>query len=76
MKKTDGVESIKGIGSKKTTLLKQLGIETIEDFLLYFLFRYEDRATHVPLDEIRTEDKVFSSGRIVSFQTSRPKPKI
>ena len=76
MKKTDGVESIKGIGSKKATLLKQLGIETIEDFLLYFPFRYEDRASHVLLDEIRREDKVFSSGRIVSFQTSRPKPKM
>ena len=51
MQKTDRVESIKGIGRKKAALLKQLGIETIEDFLMYFPFRYEDRASHVPLEE-------------------------
>lgn len=41
----DKVSNLSGIGPKKELALKALGIETIEDLLCYYPFRYEDMAT-------------------------------
>ena len=41
----DNVSNLSGIGPKKELALKALGIETIEDLLCYYPFRYEDMAT-------------------------------
>ncbi|MBI4682912.1 MAG: DNA helicase RecG, partial [Nitrospirae bacterium] len=37
------VQYVKGVGPARAALLKRLGIETIEDILFYFPWRYEDR---------------------------------
>jgi len=37
------VQYVKGVGPARAKLLKRLGIETLEDVLFYFPFRYEDR---------------------------------
>jgi len=41
----DKVSNLSGIGPKKELALKALWIETIEDLLCYYPFRYEDMAT-------------------------------
>ncbi len=41
----DKIDAIKGIGNQKVTLInKELGINTVEEMLNYFPFRYEDRS--------------------------------
>ena len=40
----DPVQFIKGIGPKKALLLEKLQLTTIEDFLYFLPFRYEDRS--------------------------------
>jgi ATP-dependent DNA helicase RecG len=37
------VQYVKGVGPARSKLLKRLGIETLEDILFYFPWRYEDR---------------------------------
>ena len=39
----DKVSAIKGIGEKKSRLLRNMKIETVEDLLLHFPRKYEDR---------------------------------
>ena len=37
------VQYVKGVGPARAGLLKRLGIETLQDILFYFPWRYEDR---------------------------------
>lgn len=37
------VQYVKGVGPARAKLLKRLGIETVQDILFYFPWRYEDR---------------------------------
>ena len=39
----DPIQFIKGVGPKKALLLEKLQLTTIEDFLYFLPFRYEDR---------------------------------
>ena len=39
----DKVSALKGIGEKKSRLLRNMKIETVEDLLLHFPRKYEDR---------------------------------
>lgn len=41
---------LQGIGPKSAEKYKKLGIETVEDLLLYFPFRYEDFKSKNVLD--------------------------
>ena len=41
-KLNDAVSLLKGVGSKKVQILNKLGINTIQDLLTYYPFRYED----------------------------------
>jgi ATP-dependent DNA helicase RecG len=40
----DSIQFIKGVGPKKALLLEKLQLTTIEDFLYFLPFRYEDRS--------------------------------
>ena len=40
----DPIQFIKGVGPKKSLLLKKLQLTTIEDLLYFLPFRYEDRS--------------------------------
>ncbi len=40
---TTPIQFIKGIGPFKASILKKMGVETVEDALFYLPFRYEDR---------------------------------
>jgi len=48
----DAVTRVPGVGPARAALLAQAGIDTVEDLLLYLPFRYEDRATVVPIEQL------------------------
>lgn len=73
---SDEIRVIKGIGEKKAKLFAKLGIETVEDLVRYYPFRYEDRKTYTKLEEIFESKKVFSSGIVLSISETSPKPKM
>ena len=43
---------IKGIGPARAAMLQSRGIETVEDLLHYFPFRYEDRSNLKPISQL------------------------
>ena len=48
----DPVQYVKGVGPARAKLLAHLGVRTIEDLLLYFPRRYEDRSRFVPIARV------------------------
>ncbi|WP_430610805.1 ATP-dependent DNA helicase RecG [Enterococcus sp. DIV0876] len=56
---------LKGVGEKRAQDLARLGIETIEDLLKYYPFRYEDIQER-QLAEIQDQEKVTIKGIVVS----------
>ncbi len=46
------LQSIKGVGPARSLLLKNLGIDTVEDLLYLFPYRYEDRRTFTPIKKL------------------------
>jgi ATP-dependent DNA helicase RecG len=59
------VIEIKGIGEETEQALKEMGIETIEDLLHHFPFRYEDYQLR-DLAEVKHEEKVTVEGKVHS----------
>lgn len=62
------IQYLKGVGPRKASLLKKLGIQTVGDALLYLPFRYEDRRGLVKIRDLTpgflhtVVAKVVSSG--------------
>lgn len=66
MKKlTDSVQCLSGVGPKRVEVLAKLGIETVEDLLTYYPFRYDDIQTK-ELTEIADQEKVVLKGFVLS----------
>ncbi|MEW6457381.1 MAG: ATP-dependent DNA helicase RecG [Acidobacteriota bacterium] len=72
MKLSSSVKYIKGIGPKRERIFKKAGINTVEDLLYYFPFRYEDRRKFHKISELVENEKsaivgeVFSKNRIIT----------
>ena len=66
----DKVGILKGVGKKRLLLLEKLHIDTIEDLLLFFPRRYEDRRTVTPIMAAPVGRDVLISGSVVSRQLS------
>ncbi|MBN6205948.1 ATP-dependent DNA helicase RecG [Ralstonia pickettii] len=60
----ESVKSIKGVGDKLAEELAAVGIDTIEDVLLYLPYKY-DVLEILPLNELIHEDKVTIVGRVI-----------
>lgn len=56
---------LKGVGEKKLQALNKLGINTIEDLLTYYPFRYEDLSVKHP-SEVEDGEKVVLKGIVAS----------
>lgn len=65
MSLTDSISILSGVGEKRMEVLKTLGIETINDLLMYFPFRYED-IQEKSLEEISDQEKVVLKGIALS----------
>ncbi|EMF0074815.1 ATP-dependent DNA helicase RecG [Enterococcus hirae] len=61
----DPVTMLAGVGTKRADSLASLGIQTIEDLLTYYPFRYEDIQER-NLNEILDQEKVTLKGLVVS----------
>lgn len=73
------VQYLKGIGPKRAILFQKLGVETLEDLLYFFPFRYEDRSQLKKIAYLKTgeEQTILGEVRAVSLvETSRRRMKI
>ncbi|KRM90702.1 ATP-dependent DNA helicase RecG [Liquorilactobacillus cacaonum] len=61
----DSVAVLTGVGPKKVAALNKLGINSIEDLLTAFPFRYDDFATR-KLSEISDQEKVALKGTVAT----------
>nr|WP_255573199.1 ATP-dependent DNA helicase RecG [Anoxybacillus sp. ST4] len=59
------VTAVKGIGEETAAALHEMGIDTIEQLLYHFPFRYEDYRI-CPLEEAKHDEKVTIVGKVYS----------
>lgn len=59
------------VGNTTAKLLKKLGLETINDLLFYFPFRYEDFSNHVKIADLKDGETVNVSGTIELIQNKK-----
>jgi ATP-dependent DNA helicase RecG len=67
------VRYAKGVGERRAELLNKLGIETIEDLLLYFPRRIEDRSQVKRIASLRHGERATIQGRVSAIDTIRPR---
>lgn len=66
------VQFVKGVGPRYSTVLaEKLGIVTVEDLLLHFPHRYEDRRRFRPLGQIQHGETLVTSGIVVGANVER-----
>ncbi|KAF0365498.1 ATP-dependent DNA helicase RecG [Pediococcus acidilactici] len=65
---TDSVQVLAGVGPKRAQALQELGIQTIEDLITYYPFRYEDLAAKKP-QEVADQQKVTFQGIVATAPT-------
>ena len=64
----DKVDTIKGVGTKKAQLLKNMKVETIDDLLHLFPRKYEDRRSVSYIMEAPFDRDVLIQGKVVTKQ--------
>ena len=57
------LDKVKGIGPKSKMLLGKLGIETVEDLVSHYPFRYE-KIVRSDLSKAEEQDKVIIDGKV------------
>ncbi|MCS6937222.1 MAG: ATP-dependent DNA helicase RecG [Candidatus Bipolaricaulota bacterium] len=67
------VRLAKGVGPEREKLLQRLGIETIEDLLMYFPRKIEDRSVKKKIAQLRHGDRVTVQGRVRAVDLIKPR---
>jgi len=67
------VRYAKGVGERREKLLNKLGIATIEDLLLYFPRRIEDRSQVKRIATLRHGERATIHGRVRAVDVVRPR---
>ena len=63
------IEFVKGVGSSRAEVLrKELGVQTVEDLLNIFPFRYDDRSEFSLIKDLRNGDSVQLKGTLISLE--------
>lgn len=65
------IQFAKGVGPKRTLLLKRLGIQTIEEAIWTLPWRYDDRSTITPIAKLMLAATVCICGVITRTEASR-----
>ncbi|HEY8542732.1 MAG TPA: DEAD/DEAH box helicase, partial [Pseudothermotoga sp.] len=65
------IKYAKGVGPKRESLLRKLGIVTLQDLVFYFPRDYEDRRRVIPISEIQSEEKITTLGKLISVETKK-----
>ena len=61
---------IKGVGPARAAMLQSRGLETVEDLLHYFPFRYEDRSNLKPIKQLAPGELATVIGEVKSSKLS------
>jgi ATP-dependent DNA helicase RecG len=61
---------IKGVGPGRAAMLQSRGLETVEDLLHYFPFRYEDRSNLKPIKQLAPGELATVIGEVKSSKLS------
>ena len=65
------IRFVKGVGPKRTALLQRFGIETLEDALWTFPWRYEDRSVMTPIGQLVPGVQASICGTIVRSEAKK-----
>lgn len=65
------LSSLNRVGHSTTQHLKRLGLETVQDLLFHFPFRYDDFSQSTPIEQIIAGQTVSISGTIELIQNKR-----
>lgn len=65
------LEKIPRIGTKYVAVLKKLNIETVEDFLMHFPFRYEDYSERTTINSLEVDSNVTIMGEVLESKLVR-----
>jgi ATP-dependent DNA helicase RecG len=60
------LQYVKGVGPRRAADLERVGLRTVEDLLLRFPLRYEDRAALVPIKSLRPGQVATVVGEVLS----------
>ncbi|KKW41546.1 MAG: ATP-dependent DNA helicase RecG, partial [Candidatus Magasanikbacteria bacterium GW2011_GWA2_56_11] len=71
MRLTAKVTELNRVGQVLAARLKHLGIDTVEDLLFYFPFRYEDYRRVAGVSELKDGEQITFRGRIELIATKR-----
>ena len=63
------VSALPGIGEAAASDLKNLGVISLRDLLLYFPYRYDDFSVCKPISKVKAGEPVTVTGKIRSIQT-------
>jgi len=63
-KLNSSIQYLKGVGPKRSKILKNFGIETIEDIFYYFPRRYEDRTNFVSISQLKEKEYQTIKGEV------------
>lgn len=71
MKLQESVTSLRGVGPKKAEALARLGIETLEDLILFFPKSYEDRSRVIDIAMLSVGSKCLIKGTVIRKHENR-----
>jgi len=66
----------KGVGEQRAKLLKKLGIETVEELLLYLPRRIEDRSVIKKIAQLQHGERATVQGRIRAVDVIKPRSQL
>jgi ATP-dependent DNA helicase RecG len=64
MELTDSLNTLSGVGPRTRELLRQLGLETVQDLLFHLPNRYQDRTRITPIEALREGTYALIEGEI------------
>ncbi len=68
------VQYVQGVGPKRAEQLAELGVQTVEDLLLYFPRRFDLRRQCQPIDSLQDgQDNATVAGKIISAEMKGPR---
>jgi len=62
------LERLRGVGPRRAKLLQRLGLRTVEDLLLFFPHRYEDRRKVTPIKDVQPERKQLLLAQVLDVR--------
>ncbi len=71
LKLTTDITAINRVGAATAKKLKRLGIDTVQDLIFYFPFRYDDFSRIVPINQLRAGMSANVVGQIEFIQNKR-----